>query len=122
MAKKNSWAAAGGVLLLLGSLVYLYVLFTWYGSAISPTSWLGSAQFLTPFVAAVALIGAISLFFMSIGTIAGKMADKSMMNVLWKCIMLESVTAVIVTAGGSWFYAVIGAFVLTYIGGMVANM
>ena len=108
-------------MLLLGSLVYLYVLFTWYSSG-AIGSWLSAAQFLTPFVAAVALVGSISLFFMSIGAIAGKMADKAMVNVLWKFIMLEGITAVIVTAGGSWFYAVIGAFVLTYLGGMAANM
>lgn len=120
MAKKNSMAVAGGILLLLGSLVYLYVLFTWYSSG-TIGSWLGAAAFLTPFVAAVALVGSISLFFMSIGTIAGKM-DKMMTNVLWKFVMLESVTAVIVTAGGSWFYAVIAAFVLTYIGAMAAGM
>ena len=113
---------AGGVLLLLGSLVYLYVLFSWYSSGAAMGSWLSAAAFLTPFIAAVALIGSISLFFMSIGTIAGKMADKMMMDVLWKFIMLESITSVIVTAGGAWFYPVIGAFVLTYLGGMAASM
>ncbi len=125
MAKKNSSAAAGGVLLLLGSLAYLYVLFTWYngmGAAGAIGSWLGAAQFLTPLIAAVALIGSISLFFLSIGTIAGKESGKDMRKVLWKFIMLEGITSVIVTAGGSWFYAVIGAFVLTYIGAMAAKM
>ncbi len=121
MAKKNSSAAAGGVLLLLGSLVYLYVLFSWYNSGIVG-SWLSAAQFLTPFVAAVALIGSISLFFMSIGTLAGKMSDKTMMNVLWKFVMFESVTSVIITATTSSFYAVIGAFILTYLGALAAGM
>jgi hypothetical protein len=121
MAKKNSSAAAGGVLLLLGSLVYLYVLFSWYNSGIVG-SWLSAAQFLTPFVAAVALIGSISLFFMSIGTLAGKMADKMMMSVLWRFVILESITAVIITATTSSFYAVIGAFILTYLGALAAGM
>jgi hypothetical protein len=121
MAKKNNSAMAGGVLLLLGSLVYLYVLFSWYSSG-TIGAWLGAAQFFTPFVAAVSLVGAISLFFMSIGTIAGKMADKMMANILWKFIMVESISAIIVTAGGAWFYAIIGAFVLTYLGGMAASM
>ena len=122
MAKKNSSAAvAGGVLLLLGSLVYLYVLFSWYNTG-AIGSWLGAAQFLTPFVAAVALIGAISLFFMSIGTIAGKMDDDMMMNVLWKFVMVEGISSVIVTAGGSSFYVAIGAFILTYLGAMAAGM
>jgi hypothetical protein len=120
MAKKNNSAMAGGVLLLLGSLVYLYVLFSWYNTG-TIGSWLGAAQFLTPFVAAVALVGSISLFFMSIGTMAGK-ADKMMMNILWKFVMIESISAVIVTAGGAWFYATIGAFVLTYLGAMAAGM
>ncbi len=121
MAKKNNSAVAGGVLLLLGSLVFLYVLFSWYNTGtIGP--WLSAASFLTPFVAAVSLVGAISLFFMSIGTMAGKMADKMMMNVLWKFVMIEGVFAVIVTAGGSSFYAAIGAFILTYLGAMAAGM
>ena len=118
MAKQNSSAVAGGVLLLLGSLVYLYVLFTWYNSG-TIGMWLGAAQFLTPFVAAVALVGAISLFFMSLGTIAG-MSQKGMADILWKFVMLESITAVIVTAGGSMFYTIIGAFILTYIGASLA--
>jgi hypothetical protein len=121
MAKKNNSAMAGGVLLLLGSLVYLYVLFSWYNTG-TIGSWLGAAAFLTPIIAAVALVGSICLFFMSIGTMAGKMADKMMMNVLWKFVMVESISAVIVTAGGAWFYAAIGAFVLTYLGAMAAGM
>jgi hypothetical protein len=122
MAKKNSSAAvAGGVLLLLGSLVYLYVLFSWYNTG-SIGSWLSAASFLTPFVAAVALVGSISLFFMSIGTLAGKMADKMMVNVLWKFVMLEGIVAVIVTATSSSFYAAIGAFILTYLGALAAGM
>lgn len=107
--------------MLIASLVYLYVLFTWYSSG-TIGAWLGAAAFLTPFVAAVALIGAISLFFMSIGTLAGKMDDKMMMNVLWKFVMLEGITSFIVTAAGSWFYPIVAAFVLSYIGAMVAGM
>lgn len=122
MAKKNSMAAAGGVLLLLSSLIYLYVLFSWYSAGGTFSTWLTAASFLTPFVAAVAIVGSITLFFMSIGTMAGKMADKMMMDILWKFIMVESIAAVIVTAGGSWFWAVIAAFVLSYLGGMVAMM
>ena len=85
-------------------------------------TWLTSAAFLTPFIAAVALIGSISLFFMSIGTIAGKMANKMMMDVLWKFVMIEGITSIIVTATTSSFYIAIGAFVLTYIGAMAAGM
>ena len=108
-------------MLLLGSLVYLYVLFSWYNSG-TIGSWLGAAQFLTPFVAAVALIGSISLFFMSLGTIAGKMSDRMMMNVLWKFVYVEGLSSVIVTAAGSSFYAAIGAFILTYLGALAAGM
>lgn len=121
MAKKNS-GMAGGVLVLLGSLVYLYVLFTWYGTGTNG-AWLSSAQFLTPFVAAGAFLTAITLFFMSLGSVAGMSGDAKMMSTwLWKFTTWAGLTTFIVTGGTAWFwYAVVG-FVLTYLGAAWATM
>ena len=115
----------GGALVLLGSLVYLYVFFTWYYGGMAASLWLSTAAFLGPFVVAVAIISAITLFFMGFGAMFGRMgADmrSMMMNVLWRFIMMAGVTTIILTAGGSWFLGALGAFVLTYIGAMIASM
>jgi hypothetical protein len=122
-AKKKSSGLAGGVLIFLGSLIYLYIIFssyqTWYGGG-SLGAWLGAAQFLGPFVAAFAVISAITLFFMSFGVASGKMPD--MMKTVWKVIMLAGVTSLIVAAGGVLFYVSVAAFVLAFLGAMLASM
>ena len=122
MASKNStYGAAGGVLAFLGSLVYLYVLFTWYGAAGSGFGgWLSSASFLGPFVVGVALVSAITLFFMSLGTMAGR-TGKDMGNTLWKFVVIAGVVYTIL-GGMSDFYIVLVGFLLTYIGTMIALM
>jgi hypothetical protein len=115
MAKKGA-GTIGGFLLFLGSLVYLYVGFTWYSSGTSGP-WLTAAQFFSPFIAALALISAIVLFFMSLAGLMGKVQnDKMMDDVLWKFIIWGGATFFIITAGGSWFYWAVLAFVLTYLG------
>jgi hypothetical protein len=123
MAKKSSMGAAGGILLLLGSLLYLYVGFTWYGGGASYGTALTTAAFFGPFVVALALISAISLFFMSLGVLGGSMANgKDMDKYLWKFMTLAGLTFFIVTAGGSFFYWAVLAFILTYIGGIAKTM
>ena len=126
-AKKNSSSMLGGALVFLGSLVYLYVVFTSYtgssGGALG--TWATAASWLGPVIVAVAIVSSISLFFMGIGTMADKAQGemKSMMHqVLWKFVMLAGITQVIVTGGGAWFYAAVLGFVLTYIGAMAASM
>ncbi|HUB92427.1 MAG TPA: hypothetical protein VL945_00540 [Candidatus Saccharimonadales bacterium] len=124
-AKKSSAGMAGGILVFLGSLIYLYVVFTWYNSGAALGAWVSATQFLGPFVVAVAMVSAITLFFMGIGTMSGKATGemKSMMQmVLWRFVMLAGITEIIVTGGGAWFYAAILGFVLTYIGAMASAM
>lgn len=122
MARKNQMAQIGGILTFLGSLIYLYVYFTWYGSGYSSGSWLSAAQFLAPFVAAFALFSAVTLFFVGLGSMAGRMPSdaKRMKDVLWKFVTIGAITFVIVTAGSGWYYWAVLALVLTYIGAMLA--
>lgn len=118
-AKNSSYKSVGGVLTLLGSLVYLYVLYMWYSGGASTSGWLGAASFLTPFVIGAAVVAGISLLFMSFGIMAGKGAKS---EVLWKFISLAGVVYIIL-GGSSWFYVVLlGGFVLTSIGAMVSAM
>lgn len=116
---------AGGILVFLGSLIYLYVVFTWYNSGAALGAWVSATQFLGPFVVAVAMVSAITLFFMSIGVMADKAQGemKKMMGmVLWKFTMIAGITEIIVTGGGAWFWAAIVGFILTYLGAMMASM
>ena len=123
MAKKSSMAAVGGeILMLVASLLYLFIGFTWYGTG-TTGSWLAAAQFLSPFVAAGALIGAIVLFFMSIGIMTGHLeSGKGMNDMTWRFLMFVGVVFLILTAGGSWFYFAVLAFVISYIGAIAKNM
>lgn len=124
MAKKRSMAAVGGgILMLIASLLYLYVGYSWYAGGSTGGPWLGAAQFLGPFVAAGALIGAIVLFFMSIGVISGYMPSnsKDMRDPIWKILMFLGIAFLIVTAGGSWFYWAVFAFIVSYIGAIARN-
>ena len=114
-AKKRTYKSVGGVLALLGSLVYLYVLFTWYSSGAALSGWVSAASFLAPFVVGVAVVTGISLLFMSLGSMAGK-GVKS--EVLSKFIILAGVVYVVL-GGASMFYVVILGFVLTAIGATV---
>lgn len=126
MAKKRSMAAVGGgILMLIASLLYLYVGYTWYSVGSSTGVWLSAAQFFGPFVAAFALIGAIVLFFMSIGVMAGYMPNdngRSMGNKMWPFLISLGIAFFIVTAGGYWFYWAVLAFVISYIGAIAKSM
>jgi hypothetical protein len=123
MAKKSNTAAVGGgILMFIASLLYLYIGFTWYGSGITG-SWLAAAQFFGPFIAAGALIGAIVLFFMSIGVMSGHLPSaKNLGDPMWKFLMFTGLVFFIVTAGGSWFYLAVLAFVISYIGAIARSM
>ncbi len=89
-----------------------------------PGGWLAYAQFLAPFVMAFAIIGSISLFFLSIGIMAGKFGgdNEKMMKTLWKFVICTGATLLIITAGAQWFYITVVGFLLTYIGVMTAKM
>lgn len=124
MAKKNSMAAAvgGGILMLIGSLLYLYIGFAWYGAGSAAGPWLAAAQFFSPFVAAFAFIGAITLFFMSIGAITMRRPESQYMtHIMWSFITLTGLVFLIVTAGSSWFYVAVLAFVIGFIGAIVKS-
>ena len=107
----------------MGSLIYLYVYFTWYSSGYAASGWLSAASFLAPFVIGFALFSAVTLFFMGLGTMAGKNSrdPKMAMNILWKFIMVGAVTFVILTGGTGWYLWAVVAFVLTFIGGMFSG-
>lgn len=120
-AKKSMSGPLGGVLVFIGSLIYLYVIFTWYSRGAAMGSWLSMAQFFAPFVIAASIVSAITLFFMSFGTMGGMMGEM-MSNLIWKFIMISGITTLIITGGGSWFYVALAGFVLTYIGGTMSTM
>jgi hypothetical protein len=122
MARQNSMPMGGG-LTLFGSLVYLYLFFTWYGSGAVASTWLTMAGFLAPFVVAFGIFSVVSLFFMSVGTLMGKMPKdpKMAMHMLWKFIMAGAISFLIITGGGAWFWWAFVAFILTYLGGMAST-
>lgn len=103
----------------MGSLLYLYVVFSWYsGGAALTGTWLSMAAFLAPLVAAFAVVASITLFFVGIGMAAGKtMDDKGMW--LWKFITAAGMSLLIVSRADG---AALLGFLLTYIGAMVAMM
>ncbi len=119
MAAKKG-IGAGAVIQFIGSLVFLYVLWSWWtagwvlGSA--GAAWFGGAGgFWAPIFAAVAIFGAIALFLMSIvalmGTTGGDMAKYT-----GKIVLGTSLSFFALTAGGGLFIPVIIAFVLSYWG------
>ncbi len=123
MAKKNNMTQFGGVLTFLGSLVYLYVYFTWYNGGYALSAWLNAASFLAPFVIAVALFSAVSLFFLGIGKITGRGPSdpKMAMNINWQFVMWAAITFVIVTGGTGWYYWSVFALLLTFVGAMLSS-
>jgi hypothetical protein len=119
-ARKNSTIVrAGGVLLFLASLIYLYVVFTGYAS--TTNAWLISASFLGPFVIAFAVVSVIVLFFMSLGTMAGMATPQMLDKPLWIFYIMSGVTTLMVGGVGMFFMTVVG-FVLASIGSMAAGM
>lgn len=124
MAKKNSMWQVGGALTFLGSLIYLYVFFAWYGAGAPVGAWLSAAQFLAPLVIGFGVFSAVTLFFMSLGTLMGKMSGDQKMaeHMLWKFIMVGAISFLIITGGSSMFWWAFLAFILTYLGAMSAKM
>ncbi len=113
---------AGGVLVFLGSLVYLYIVYQAV-TAGGTSSWLGGyAQLWTPLVAAVAVFSSIALFFLSITSLAGSTGGATTSEWRWKYIMWSSITLLIWTAGGQWFLWAVVGLVLTYFGNRWATM
>lgn len=107
---------------MLGSLIYLYVVYMWSTGVVAPSALLASASFLAPFVVAFGVFSAVSLFFMGLGSAAGISGgdEKMMSNILWKFIMLGAVTFIIL-GGTASFYVVLVGLLLTYIGGMAGT-
>lgn len=121
MAKKGN-AQLGGVLTFLGSLVYLYVYFSWYTSGYAIGGWVAAASFLGPFVIAVALFSAISLFFLGVGKISGRGPSdpKMAMNIGWQFVMWAAITFVILSGGTGWYLWSVIALLLTFVGAMLS--
>ena len=120
-AKKDSGKVrVGGVLLLLGSLIYLYVVFTGYAS--TTNAWLSTASFLAPFVIAGAVVSTIVLFFMSLGTIFGMATPEMLNKPLWYFYIASGITTLIVGGAGSPFYMTVVGFILASLGAMAAGM
>lgn len=109
---------------MVGSIIYLYLVYSWYSGGAASGAWLAAAQFFAPFVAAFAVIASVSLFFMALGRLAGMKGgdDEKMGKVLWKFVMIGALSLLIVTGGSGMFaWAVLG-FVLTYIGAAALKM
>jgi uncharacterized membrane protein len=124
MARKGSGNLAGAGVLFIGSLVYLYVVYSWYGAGAAFGSWLTAASFLAPFVAAMAVVSSVSLFFMSLGKLAGMQGgdEKTMSNIIWKFVIYGAMTLLIVTSQSALFIWALVGFVLTYIGAAMLGM
>ncbi len=122
-SKKASSTTGGGILVFIGSLIYLYIFFAWYGSGSAIGSWVNAAYFLGPFVIAFALVSAISLFFMGLGRIAGKSPSDAKMGqkILWNFLMLGGISFLILTGASGWFYWAVLGFVISYIGGIAIS-
>ncbi len=123
MAKK-SMMGTGAALAFLGSLVYLYLAFTWTG----PAAWIGGttstfAYVLVPLAATTAVISAVSLFLLSIGAYAWKSSDEKMMWATKKAAYWGGFALVLLTggSGGNFYLAVLG-FLLAYIGSGMLSM
>ena len=123
MATKKSSGVGGGILVFLGSLIYLYVVYAWYYSAGGMlTPWVSIASFFGPFVLGLAIVSAVTLFFKGIKGIAGQTSSNSKHPVLWKFTNMGGVLFLIITGGTAWFtWALIG-FILTYLGAMWESM
>ena len=117
MATKKGSASWYTVLQFLGSLVFLWVLYSWAigGSAFAaPAVWFGGAGgFWAPIFGAVAVFGAISLFLVSLMALfMGSMTDEHAK----KLATWTGVSFFALTVGGPLFIGTIVAFVLTWFG------
>ncbi len=124
MAKMKGSNQIGGALTFIGALVYLYVYFAWYSGGYGLGPWVSAAQFLGPLVIAAALFCAVSLFFMSIGSLMGmNPPDPDMKHkLMWNFTMWGAITFVILTGGTGFYWWALLGFLLTYIGAMKSSM
>jgi hypothetical protein len=115
MATKKGIGNGIAVLAFIGSLLYLYVLFSWvsagtYGLA----AWAGAVLWL-PLLAAMAAVGSIGLFIMSLMAIAG-VGEKKASWMMGKSALWAGFALFALTAGGMYFWWVVVGFFLAAIG------
>ena len=123
MAKKSMMGTGAGTAL-LGSLAYLYIAFTWTGSA----AWFGGmasfAWFLVPLAAATAIISAVSLFLLSASAITWKNYDDKIVWASRKAAWWGGFSLILLTGGsGTWtFWLAVVGFVFAYFGTGMESM
>jgi hypothetical protein len=114
MATKKGSTSWYTVLQFLGSLVFLWVLYSWWMGGWTLSSWFGAAGgFWAPLFGAVAVFGAVSLFLVSLMSLltGSNMAEHSKKLTMWTGIAFFAITV-----GGPLFIGTLVAFILTYFG------
>jgi hypothetical protein len=118
---------SAAALVLLGSIVYLLIVYLWssQNASVNPTWWLSStavnySTLWVPLLGGMAVISAIALFFMSIGSIVG-VRNAMTPGWTWKLLWWAGFTFIAITGGTPQFiYALVG-FALTFIGASMAT-
>jgi len=115
MATKKGSTSWYTVLQFLGSLVFLWVLYSWYKAGWALASWFGSAGgFWAPLFGGVAVFGAVALFLVTLMALltGNAMAEYSKKLTIWTTITFFAITA----GQSSLFIGTLVAFILAFFG------
>ena len=119
MAKaKQNWGAF--VLQLVGSIVFLGVVFTGSWSA-SGGVFAGQGAFWAPIFVGAAVIGSVALFFASFGQITGWSGPNMSIMGLETSAVAGLTLAALTWGNQTWLWASILGFVLTFLGSAMSD-
>lgn len=111
--KAQSWNM---ILQGLGTLLFLYVVWTWWSSGSGAGPWLGGAGGVwVPVFASVAVISVVSLLILTIVGFMG-MTSAGMSEAVMKAVWLGGISLVALTGGTTLFLWVVIGYVLAYVG------
>ncbi len=120
MAKNNESKTWAFILTLVGSLVYLYIVWNWLGNPVANAVFGGAGAVFYPLVVGLAVVSAVGLFLMSFSFLRTS-SDELTMHA-GKASMIAGVTLVALTVGSGMVWWAILGFALVKMGHMAAKM
>lgn len=121
MAKRQQQNWGAFVLQLIGSLVFLGVVFTGIPSWTGSSLFAGGGAFWAPLFVGAAVIASVALFFASFGQITGWSGPRMSMMGLETAAVAGLTLSALTWGDQTWLWASVLGFVLTFLGSAMSS-
>ncbi len=114
MAKNSESKTWAFILTLVGSLIYLYIVWNWLSNPVASTVFSGAGAVFYPFFVGFAVVSAVGLFLLSFAFLRN--ASDELRKHEDKAALVGGLTLVALTVGTPWIWWAVLGFVLAKIG------